>query len=127
MRAIDWVDGRIIGVEQTMLSDVLTPQWIEMLDRLIDAIERLGIHGARALGAAGALGVALAVGNGGDIRGESAGLRAARPTAVNLAGGVDRVLERLDAVVAGAVHVLEDDVRRIVIWGFGARSGWLIG
>lgn len=98
MRAIDWVDGRVIAIEQT-LPDVLTPLWIETVDQLIDAIERLAIHGARALGVADARGVALAVGNGGDIRVESAGLRAARPTAMNLAWGVNRVLVRLDAVV----------------------------
>jgi methylthioribose-1-phosphate isomerase len=110
MRAIGWVNERITAIEQA-LPDVLTSLWIETVDQLIDAIEWLAIHGVRALGVAGARGVTLAVGNGGDICVESAGLRAARPTVMNLAWGVDRVLARLDAVVAGAVHVLEDDVR----------------
>jgi S-methyl-5-thioribose-1-phosphate isomerase len=38
-------------------------------------------------------------------------LKAARPTAVNLAWGVDRVLARPDALLAEALAVLEEDVR----------------
>ncbi len=62
-------------------------------------------------------------------RAEAARLRTARPTAVNLAWGVDRVLAKLDddpdAVVTEAIHVLEDDVRRSRDLGFrGAR--WLV-
>ncbi|MCC8247062.1 S-methyl-5-thioribose-1-phosphate isomerase [Saccharothrix luteola] len=129
MRTIDWVDGRIIAIEQTLLPDVVTTLRIDTVDQLVDAIRRLAIRGAPALGVAGALGVALAAGGGGDVRAEAARLRAARPTAVNLAWGVDRVLARLDdgldAVVAEAVHVLEDDVRRNRALGLrGAR--WLV-
>lgn len=97
MRTIDGVDGRIITVEQTLLPDVLTTLRIETVDQLIDAIKRLAIRGAPALGVAGALGVALAAVKGGDVRAEATRLRAARPTAVNLAWGVDRVLARGDA------------------------------
>ncbi|QFZ21318.1 S-methyl-5-thioribose-1-phosphate isomerase [Saccharothrix syringae] len=129
MRTIDWVDGRIIAIDQTRLPDVLTTLRIDAVDQLVDAIRRLAVRGAPALGVAGALGVALAARNGGDVRAEAARLRSARPTAVNLAWGVDRVLARLgeglDAVVAEAVHVLEDDVRRNRELGFrGAR--WLV-
>jgi hypothetical protein len=50
------------------------------------------------------------------VRAAAAALRAARPTAVNLAGGVDRTLARLedgpDAVLVEAVAVLNWDVRR---------------
>ncbi|MEU4744869.1 S-methyl-5-thioribose-1-phosphate isomerase [Actinosynnema sp. NPDC023658] len=129
MRTIDWVDGRIIAVEQTLLPEVVTTLRIDTVDQLVDAIKRLAIRGAPALGVAGALGVALAARGTGDVRVEAARLRAARPTAVNLAWGVDKVLARLDdgpdAVVAEAVGVLEDDIRRNRALGFrGAR--WLV-
>jgi methylthioribose-1-phosphate isomerase len=49
-------------------------------------------------------------------RAAAAALRTARPTAVNLAGGVDRALARLedgpDAVLAEALAVLDEDIRR---------------
>lgn len=116
MRTIDWVDGRIIAIEQTLLPGELTMLEIDTVDQLVDAIKRLAIRGAPALGVAGALGVALAARRGGDVPAEAARIRAARPTAVNLAWGVDRVLAKLplgvDAVVTEAVHVLEDDVVR---------------
>ncbi|GLZ29582.1 methylthioribose-1-phosphate isomerase [Lentzea sp. NBRC 105346] len=116
MRTIDWGNGRIIAIEQTLLPGELTTLEIDTVDQLIDAIGRLAIRGAPALGVAGALGVALAAVRGGDVRAEALRLRAARPTAVNLAWGVDRVLavadQGVDAMVALAVEILEDDVRR---------------
>ena len=60
MRTIDWVDGRIIAIDQTLLPHELTTLRIDTVDELIDAIRRLAVRGAPALGVAGALGVALA-------------------------------------------------------------------
>jgi S-methyl-5-thioribose-1-phosphate isomerase len=78
------------------------------------------VRGAPALGAAGALGVLLAVHeaerSGWDeatLQHALARLRAARPTAVNLARGVDRVAGRLPdgmaAVEAEALRALQED------------------
>jgi S-methyl-5-thioribose-1-phosphate isomerase len=107
VRTIDWQDGHIVAIDQTRLPAELVVLHIHTVDELIDAIRRLAIRGAPALGVAGALGVALA---GGDA--EAAGrLRAARPTAVNLAWGIDRVMNRPHAPLAAALAVLEDDVR----------------
>lgn len=129
MRTIDWVDGRIIAIDQTRLPGTLATLEIDTVDQLIESIQRLAIRGAPALGVAGALGVALAARTGGDVRGTTARLRAARPTAVNLAWGVDRVLAKLDdgpeAVLAEATGILEDDVRRNRELGLrGAK--WLV-
>ncbi|HXV93418.1 MAG TPA: S-methyl-5-thioribose-1-phosphate isomerase, partial [Pseudonocardia sp.] len=55
---IAWADGRIVLVDQTALPAVRVVR-IESLDVLVDAIRRLVVRGAPALGAAGALGVAL--------------------------------------------------------------------
>lgn len=106
MRTIDWQDGHIVAIDQTRLPAELTVLQITTVEELIDAIKRLAIRGAPALGVAGALGVVLA---GGDER-LSQQLKAARPTAVNLAWGVDRVLSRPDALLDEALSVLEEDV-----------------
>ncbi len=116
MRTIDWVDGGIVAIDQTRLPDTLTTLRIDTADQLIDAIKRLAIRGAPALGVAGALGVALLAKQGGDVRADAARLRAARPTAVNLAWGVDRVLAVVDdgpeAALAEARLILTEDIRR---------------
>jgi S-methyl-5-thioribose-1-phosphate isomerase len=107
VRTIDWQDGHIVAIDQTRLPAELVVLHIRTVDELIDAIQRLAIRGAPALGVAGALGVALA---GGDAE-LAAQVKSARPTAVNLAWGVDRVLARPDALLAEALDVLEEDVR----------------
>jgi methylthioribose-1-phosphate isomerase len=106
VRTIDWQDGRIVAIDQTRLPAELVVLQIRTVDELIDAIKRLAIRGAPALGAAGALGVVLA---GGDPE-LARRLKSARPTAVNLAWGVDRVLARPDTQLAEALSVLEEDV-----------------
>lgn len=107
MRTIDWQDGHIVAIDQTRLPGELTVLQLRTVDELIDAIQRLAIRGAPALGVAGALGVALA---GGDPD-SCARLKAARPTAVNLAWGVDRVLAHPGGLLDEALAVLEEDVR----------------
>lgn len=107
MRTIDWQDEHIVAIDQTRLPAELVVLHIRTVDELIDAIQRLAIRGAPALGVAGALGVALGQG---DPK-LAAGLKAARPTAVNLAWGVDRVLGKPDALLTEALAVLEEDVQ----------------
>ena len=120
-RTVDWAGDHLLAVDQTLLPGDLRVVELRTVDDVIDAIRRLAVRGAPAIGVAGALGVALAAvhartsGDGDDaVRRDAARIRAARPTAVNLAWGVDRVLARLaegtDAVVAEAVAVLEEDV-----------------
>ena len=120
VRTIDWVDDHIVLLDQTRLPREECQLHVRTVDELVDAISRLAIRGAPALGAAGALGVMLAVQEGrrsdwddATLQHAIARLRAARPTAVNLARGVDRVLARLpdgaDAVRNEALRVLADD------------------
>jgi len=120
VRTIDWVDDHIVLLDQTRLPREECQLHVRTVDELVDAISRLAIRGAPALGAAGALGVVLAVQEGrrsdwddATLQHAIARLRAARPTAVNLARGVDRVLARLpdgaDAVRNEALRVLADD------------------
>ncbi|MDA0632620.1 S-methyl-5-thioribose-1-phosphate isomerase [Nonomuraea sp. MCN248] len=110
MRTIDWVDGAIELIDQTRLPDACVTLRVHTVDELIGAIRRLAVRGAPALGVAGALGVALARGD----REAVARLRAARPTAVNLAWGVDRAAARIEegpeAVLETALQVRDDDI-----------------
>lgn len=112
---IAWDDGLIVLVDQTALPQVRTTS-VGTVDELVDAIRRLVVRGAPALGVAGALGVALAARtlDGADLAAAAARLSAARPTAVNLAVGVRRAMAVAtagpDAVLAAALAVLEEDV-----------------
>lgn len=123
MRAIDWVPGEgstpghIRLIDQTALPDRLTELDIRQVDELVEAIRRLAVRGAPALGVAGAMGVALAARDlpAERARAAVAELRAARPTAVNLALGVDTALAAFEsggarAALAAALRMRDDDI-----------------
>lgn len=128
MRTIDWVDGAIELIDQTLLPTELQVRRVTDVDDLISDIKRLAVRGAPALGVAGALGVALLAAQGDDgdaIRGDAARLREARPTAVNLSWGVDRALTRLPegaaAVLDEALAIRDEDIAACVSMGlYGA-------
>jgi methylthioribose-1-phosphate isomerase len=120
IRAVRWDADSIVLIDQTKLPAVETTMDCVTVDQLVDAIERLVVRGAPALGAVGGYGVALAM-----IQGERDGwdtdrvnaeidrIRNARPTAVNLAWGVDRVRpfvsDGVDAVLAEAQRIAYED------------------
>lgn len=88
-------------IEQTLLPNEYAIIECRSIDRLATAIKRLEIRGAPALGVAGAYGVALAavLADRKDlksfmaaVRRDAGILRKTRPTAINLAWGIDRVL-----------------------------------
>ncbi|MGY0231783.1 S-methyl-5-thioribose-1-phosphate isomerase [Longispora urticae] len=115
-QSLDWDAGGIIAVDQTALPDALRILRLTTVDAVIDAIGRLAIRGAPAIGLAGALGVALAAHRTTDlaaVRADAARLAAARPTARNLAWGVERALTRLsdgpEAVLAEALTMVDED------------------
>lgn len=121
MRTLDWVGDRVVAIDQTLLPGDVRLVELSTVDAIIDAIKRLVIRGAPAIGVAGGLGVAIAAleadrrGAGrGDVEAAAARIRAARPTAVNLAWAVDRVLATLPmgtaALVAAAVSLLDEDI-----------------
>ncbi|MHA6624987.1 S-methyl-5-thioribose-1-phosphate isomerase [Pseudonocardia sichuanensis] len=139
LRTVEWLDGEVPAVrllDQTRLPAEETHLDAADVHTLVDAVHRLAVRGAPALGAVGALGVALALAQaareGWDdarLREEIGRLRDARPTAVNLARGVDRVLPLLPqgrvAVLAEARLVLAEDEtanRRLSALG----ADWLV-
>ena len=123
LRPLEWTGNGIRIIDQTRLPGDLVFVDLRTVDALVDAIVRLAIRGAPALGAVGALGVGLAMlqaeadGWDGDRRAaEIRRIRDARPTAVNLAWAVDQVTplvpRGLDAVVEAANGIFDDDARR---------------
>lgn len=101
MRTISWSEaggGSIHLLDQTKLPLSVEELVITKPAELVAAIQRLSVRGAPALGVAGALGVALILRNSEqegwsatDTEREILALKNARPTAVNLAWGVNEV------------------------------------
>jgi methylthioribose-1-phosphate isomerase len=108
---IEWLDGSVRLVDQRRLPEELVMLECATVEDLCEAISTLAVRGAPALGAAGAMGVALASVNGEPAEEAGDRLKATRPTAVNLAWGVDRALAA-DDPVAEAVRIAEEDVER---------------
>lgn len=97
-RTVAWTGTGLRLLDQTKLPGEIEFLRIETVDQLVDAIARLVVRGAPAIGAAGAFGVALALVEAeregwSDARRDDAidRIRNARPTAVNLAWAVDQV------------------------------------
>jgi methylthioribose-1-phosphate isomerase len=128
-RTIWWNEGLWL-IDQTRLPGELVPTKMESVRQLVDAIKSLRIRGAPALGAAGAYGIALAADlspaeNAYDMLSEleiaAMMIKDSRPTAVNLAWGVDRVLraassqesaeEMREAALREAEEIAEEDIR----------------
>jgi len=114
---VAWVDGAVELIDQTLLPLEERVARCEDVPTLVDAIRRLVVRGAPAIGVAGAYGVALAARLHDPATDRAAfdaaadSLRDARPTAVNLARMVDRAAAAAeagpDAVLAVAHEVQE--------------------
>lgn len=125
--AITWDDtagregaGAVRLLDQTLLPGVTEHRVIDTTAALVDAIAELAVRGAPALGVAGAMGVVVAMDEGAREGWDEAQVqeavdrvRHARPTAVNLAWGVDQVrpvmAEGRDAVLEAARRVATED------------------
>ncbi|GAA5197216.1 S-methyl-5-thioribose-1-phosphate isomerase [Rugosimonospora acidiphila] len=118
MRTIDWAGGAVEIIDQTALPEELRVLRLSTVEEMVEAIRRLAVRGAPALGVAGALGVALAARqHSGDPDRRAAAVetvRTARPTAVNLARGADRAAGRLpdgpEAVLAEALRLRDEEI-----------------
>lgn len=108
VRPIEWHDGELRLLDQRRLPRQI--EWVSCrsAEDVADAIREMVVRGAPAIGVCAAYGVVLAarqgrekVREGGDL------LRRARPTAVNLAWAIDRML----AVAAGTA---DDELGRVL-------------
>ena len=128
MRPIEWVDGSVKLIDQTLLPHQET--WLELSDyrEVVAAIKEMRIRGAPAIGIAGAYAVALAAIElaerspsqfQGLLRDVATEVRNARPTGANLAWAVDRMLRVasragspascVDALIDEAQSIQEED------------------
>jgi methylthioribose-1-phosphate isomerase len=118
---IEWRGDHIRLIDQRLLPDRLELVDARTVDDLCHYLVTLAVRGAPALGAAGAMGVALAAVDGTSMAAARDRIVATRPTAVNLAWGADRAL-RAEDPVAEAVAIAAADVRRNRALGaFGAE------
>lgn len=123
---VAWVRDAIELIDQTELPRAEVVVRCETVDSLIDAIQRLVVRGAPAIGVAGAYGVALAarlhdpVTDRANFEREVARIRDARPTAVNLARMTTRVAAAADSptsALAAAHEVRDEEIAASVAMG----------
>lgn len=122
IEAITWDHdaGAVRLLDQTVLPGQTTHLTITTTDEFVAAIAALAVRGAPALGVAGAMGVVVAMDEAAREGWDTAQLeravdavRHARPTAVNLAWGVDQVRPLMaqgrEAVLAAALELARED------------------
>jgi methylthioribose-1-phosphate isomerase len=103
-------------VDQTRLPEQLLERDLRTLDDVCDAIARLSVRGAPAIGVAGAMGLVVSLRAFAHesrealerrLQAHAAGIRATRPTAVNLPRALDRMLARARGTAGSSAHLLE--------------------
>jgi len=129
LRTVMWAEGRVKMIDQTLLPGRLLYRSYSGWEDVADAIRRLVVRGAPAIGVAAAMGIAATAVNSQarsmgslllELERAASGLRATRPTAVNLFWGIDRVMEvaarskdvegAKEALVKEVVRMAEEDV-----------------
>lgn len=131
MRTVDWDGGAVTMIDQRALPWELRFQRLETVAAVAESIRNMTVRGAPAIGAAAGFGMALAAQESqattvnalvADLRAKAALLKAARPTAVNLAWAVERLLriaesgefhtvaDLRDVLLGAARQIADDDV-----------------
>ena len=97
---IEWADGRIRMIDQTLLPNAFKHIYCDDLPSTWEAIKSLRVRGAPAIGIAGALGAVLGIWNStaktydafaAELKSATDYLATSRPTAVNLFWALDRI------------------------------------
>lgn len=97
---IEWEDGRIKLIDQTLLPNEFKQIYCDDLPSIWEAIKSLRVRGAPAIGIAGALGAVLGIWNSSaknysefaaELKSTTDYLATSRPTAVNLFWALDRM------------------------------------
>jgi len=117
VKTIEFVGNVIRIVDQTLLPTEFRYIKISNVDDMVDAIRKLKVRGAPAIGIAGAYGIVLAAlsfrGDDPSILRQSLVqaadlLKSTRPTAVNLFWAIDRMLKVLDSSTEDSVRNIRD-------------------
>jgi methylthioribose-1-phosphate isomerase len=110
MKTMYWKDNKLFLIDQTLLPDEIIYHECKTYKDVISAIKTMKVRGAPAIGVAAAFGVVLADISGEDILKAGAEIKDARPTAVNLAWAVDRVLNS-KSPLDEALIMYDEDVK----------------
>ena len=118
LEAVRWNDGALEYLDQRLLPHEERMVRAASVQEIEGAIQTLAVRGAPAIGVFGAYGVAVLRASISDEKrflDEAARVRNARPTAVNLAWAVDRVLGSSDMIAeAQAIHREQQAVDRLL-------------
>ena len=120
IQAVRWDQEALVLLDQTKLPSQEIDFVAHTVDEVVDAVDRLVVRGAPALGAVGAFGVVVAMDQGAreswtadQLSQQILRIRNARPTDVNLAWGVDRVqpfaVQGRDEVLTQAHQIVVED------------------
>jgi methylthioribose-1-phosphate isomerase len=90
--AIEWAGDNLRIIDQTALPERVEYLELRTAGEVIDAIRRLAVRGAPAIGVTAAFGVVLGLAEGGELTEVAKRLCETRPTAVNLRWAVERVV-----------------------------------
>lgn len=120
MRTVDWHDGKVRMIDQKKLPWELMQVDLDTYQAVASAITDMTVRGAPAIGASAAFGLALAAQQSrassiyvliNDLEQAAQVLIAARPTAVNLAWAVNRLM----ALAKNSEFEQVDDLRRALL------------
>src|SRR3954453_20071729 len=94
VKPLRYEDEALLVLDQTLLPG--EERWLRCASAggVGEALKRLSVRGAPAIGLAAAYGLAVEAARGGDVHAAAELLAATRPTAVNLRWAIDRALER---------------------------------
>jgi len=103
-KTLDWVDGALHMLDQRLLPNKVENVVLHTFEEVAESIKNLTVRGAPAIGVAAAYGMALAANRmelteeefSDEMERAGAVLRNARPTAVNLAWAVNRMLDVME-------------------------------
>ena len=129
-RSLRWTGGQLDLLDQRCLPHSVVYRQLTKWHEVSDAIRSMVVRGAPAIGIAAAWGVVLAARSGDDLDQAIEGLRASRPTAVNLSWALNRMqsfvnskgwvdvreLERIAAVIEAEDRAL---TQALVNYGIG--------
>lgn len=120
MRTVFWEDNVVKMIDQRLLPGEFVIATFDTVEGVARSINEMYVRGAPAIGATGAYGMALAAQNSpatdrdsllADLRAAKETLDAARPTAVNLSWGTQRLLELAENTVTDNM----DDLRSALL------------
>ena len=130
MSTIEWADGKIKLIDQTLLPNELKHIYCDDLSSIWEAIKSLRVRGAPAIGIAGALGAVLGIWSSNaknyddfasELKSATEYLATSRPTAVNLFWALDRITKTAEEnsqltipdlkerLLAEAEEIIEED------------------